>query len=167
MFHKIDDFLRNFGDHTGATMKLFGALTDETLGQAVAEGHRTLGGMAWHIVTTIPEMMSRTGLKVTAVDPESPPPAKVQEIVDGYERAIEDLAGAIQGAWTDESLEERDDMYGMQWPRGLTLAILLHHEIHHRGQMTVLMRQAGLTVPGMMGPSKEEWGQFGMPEPAY
>ena len=65
------------------------------------------------------------------------------------------------------TLEELDDMYGQQWPRGLTLAILLNHEIHHRAQMTVLMRQAGLVVPGVFGPSKEEWGEYGMNAPSY
>ncbi|MCK4657684.1 MAG: hypothetical protein KAT85_11650, partial [candidate division Zixibacteria bacterium] len=37
--------------------------------------------------------------------------------------------------------------------------------IHHRGQMTVLMRQAGLKVPGVYGPSMEEWEHFGMKKP--
>ena len=36
-------------------------------------------------------------------------------------------------------------------------------EAHHRGQMTVLMRQAGLTVPGIYGPAQEEWAAMGMP----
>jgi len=36
------------------------------------------------------------------------------------------------------------------------------HQAHHRGQMTVLMRQAGMKVPGVYGPSKEEWSAFGM-----
>jgi uncharacterized damage-inducible protein DinB len=39
----------------------------------------------------------------------------------------------------------------------------MSHEIHHRGQMTVLMRQAGLKVPGVYGPSREEWTAYGMP----
>jgi len=56
-------------------------------------------------------------------------------------------------------------MYGEKWARGVTLHILLVHEIHHRGQMTVLMRQAGLKVPGVYGPAKEEWTQYKMPEP--
>ena len=29
--------------------------------------------------------------------------------------------------------------------------------------MTVLMRQAGVPVPGMYGPSKEEWAAMGLP----
>jgi len=32
--------------------------------------------------------------------------------------------------------------------------------------MTVLMRQGGLKVPGVFGPTKEEWSQYGMQEPA-
>ncbi|WP_258881781.1 DinB family protein [Paenibacillus sp. sptzw28] len=30
------------------------------------------------------------------------------------------------------------------------------HQIHHRGQMTILIRQAGLTAPGIYGPNEEE-----------
>jgi uncharacterized damage-inducible protein DinB len=34
--------------------------------------------------------------------------------------------------------------------------MMIDHQTHHRGQMTVLLRQAGLTVPGVMGPTKEQ-----------
>ena len=42
-------------------------------------------------------------------------------------------------------------------PNSIFLMTLINHQNHHRGQMTVLMRQAGLTVPGVYGPAKEEW----------
>ncbi|HZG18224.1 MAG TPA: DinB family protein, partial [Candidatus Bathyarchaeia archaeon] len=51
------------------------------------------------------------------------------------------------------------------WKNGFTLRALLMHEVHHRGQMTVLMRQAGLTIPGIYGPAKEEWAAMGMEAP--
>ena len=57
-------------------------------------------------------------------------------------------------------------MYGATWPRSFTLFVLIGHEIHHRGQMTVLMRQAGLKVPGIYGPSYEEWVNYKMQPPA-
>lgn len=57
-------------------------------------------------------------------------------------------------------------MYGMQWTRDTTLNCLVRHEIHHRAQMTVLMRQAGLRVPGVYGPAREDWAPAGFPEPA-
>ena len=63
-------------------------------------------------------------------------------------------------------LKDEINMYGQMWTREATLTSLVVHQIHHRAQMTVLMRQAGLKVPGIYGPSKEEWGQFGMQAPA-
>jgi len=53
-------------------------------------------------------------------------------------------------------------MYGEVWKNGATLFILVTHQAHHRGQMTVLMRQAGLKVIGVYGPAKEEWLQMNM-----
>jgi uncharacterized damage-inducible protein DinB len=47
----------------------------------------------------------------------------------------------------------------------VTLGALVGHQTHHRGQMTVLMRQAGLVVPGIFGPAREEWAKMGMPAP--
>ena len=49
-------------------------------------------------------------------------------------------------------------------PNSIFLMTLINHQNHHRGQMTVLMRQAGLTVPGVYG-SKEEWAAAGMEAP--
>jgi uncharacterized damage-inducible protein DinB len=56
-------------------------------------------------------------------------------------------------------------MYGEAWTRGRTLAALVAHQTHHRAQMTVLMRQAGLEVPGVYGPARQEWTAYGMQPP--
>jgi uncharacterized damage-inducible protein DinB len=69
----------------------------------------------------------------------------------------------VTANWKDETLLETDSMYGETWPRGVTLFALIAHQAHHRGQMTVLMRQAGLRVPGVYGPAKEEWAAMGAP----
>ncbi len=167
MFTKLDHFFAAFESGRQANANVFGALTDGSLGQAVAEGHRTLGGMAWHIVTTIPEMMTHTGLELSSLDARSMPPESADAIKEGYETAAAELVAAIRERWTDEDLAVVDEMYGQQWPRGMTLAILIHHEIHHRGQMTVLMRQAGLKVPGIYGPSQDDWEGMGMEKPPY
>jgi uncharacterized damage-inducible protein DinB len=56
-------------------------------------------------------------------------------------------------------------MYGQTWKKRDVLASLILHQAHHRGQMTVLMRQAGLAVPGIYGPAREEWAAMGMAAP--
>ncbi|NIM14371.1 MAG: hypothetical protein GTO45_20245 [Candidatus Aminicenantes bacterium] len=165
MFTSIEQFENEWQVVSDETRKIFSALTDESLGQSVADDHRTLGRMAWHIVQTIPDMAARVGLQVEGPAEDTPVPASADEIKQAYDNAARTLAQQINANWNDETLEVEDDMYGETWKRGATLYILIKHEIHHRGQMTVLMRQAGLKVPGIYGPSKEEWTQYGMPEP--
>ncbi|MCH7471655.1 DinB family protein [bacterium] len=166
MFRKVDDFFKGYEYETQATQKVLGALTDESLNQRVAEGFRTLGDLAWHLVTTVPEMMNRTGLNVEGPSNEQPVPSTASEIKDAYGNVSSKLVEQIKANWNDETLLETDEMYGDTWPRGVTLGALLAHESHHRGQMTVLMRQAGLKVPGVYGPAKEEWAEHGMEAPA-
>jgi uncharacterized damage-inducible protein DinB len=167
MIRSVDDFLQGYAHLATGTQRLLDALSDDDLGRAVAEGHRTLGGLAWHIVVSTAEMMGRTGLKLAAIDAEAPPPRSAREIADAYRRLSTELKATLRREWTDAALETVDDMYGEPWPRSLTLTALRDHEIHHRGQMTVLMRQAGLRVPGLYGPSREEWAQYGMEAPPY
>ncbi len=166
MFHSIADFEQNWAHESASTQKQMDQLTDASLAQAVTEGHRTLGRIAWHIVTTIPEMMSHTGLGISSVDHQAPVPATADEIKKAYAAASKELLEQIKANWTDESMQVEDELYGEKWKKGVTLLILVKHEVHHRGQMTVLMRQAGLTVPGFYGPSKEEWVNYGAEPPA-
>ena len=165
MYHSIREFEENYKYESGGTLKILKCLTDESLKQAVTDGHRNLGRIAWHITTTIPEMMNRTGLGVSAVKAEDPVPATAREIADAYEKASTELLEKIKANWNDESLQVEDEMYGMKWKKGATLSILIGHESHHRGQMTVLMRQAGLKVIGIYGPSYDEWDQFDQKPP--
>ena len=165
MFTSIEQFKNEWQIVSDETRKIFSALTDESLGQSVADDHRTVGRMAWHIVQTIPDMATRVGLQVEGPAEDTPVPVSADEIKQAYDKAARTLARQINANWNDKTLEVEDDLYGETWKRGATLYVLIKHEIHHRGQMTVLMRQAGLKVPGIYGPSKEEWTQFGMPEP--
>lgn len=166
MFRTIKDFVQEWQYEGGSTQKIMDALTDESLNQQVAQDHRTLGKLAWHVVTTMHEMMTRTGLEFEAPEHESKAPSTAKEIAEGYRQASSAMISALQEQWTDETLKEIKDMYGDQWPNGVTLSVLVKHQTHHRGQMTILMRQAGLRVPGVYGPSLEEWQEFGMEAPA-
>jgi uncharacterized damage-inducible protein DinB len=166
MYRKVEDFIAAYEYESGATLKLLNALTDESLSHAVGEGHRTLGRMAWHIAVTIPEMGSAVGFEIAGPDKDSPVPETAAQIAEAYKQASESLLNEVRTKWDDATLEVTDDLYGETWARGKTLAVVLNHEIHHRGQLTVLMRQSGLKVPGIYGPSKEEWVNYGAPEPA-
>ena len=131
----------------------------------VADGHRTLARVAWHIVQTIPEMLGRVGLSPEGPGEDDAVPTAAGEIADAYRAAAGSTIAQIRDGWTDETLDVEDEMYGDKWRRGFSLTAFLRHEIHHRGQMTVLMRQAGLRVPAIYGPAKEDWLSYGMSTP--
>ena len=118
--------------------------------------------IAWHTTETIGEMLGRTGLKVFRPDMEHFDEKSSQQLKECYQNSSDSLIEKLKAGWTDETLSAEDDMYGEKWKRGTTLAVLITHQAHHRGQMTVLMRQAGLIVPGIYGPAKEEWAAYGM-----
>ena len=165
MFRKVEDFVTEWQQEADSTLKIFRALTDESLGQRVSPEGRSIGRLAWHLTQTLPEMLNRTGLEVTGPGEQEPVPAAAAAIVAAYEASANALREQIRSQWQDDTLLESRDMYGEQWVNGVTLEILIRHQVHHRGQITVLMRQAGLKVPGIMGPAREEWAQWGMPAP--
>lgn len=162
MFRTIEDFVNEWNNEAKATQRVLDTLTDASLAQRIAPDFRTLGQLGWHIATTIHEMLSRTGLKFDAPEGEEHAPTSAKTIADTYRSTSARVIDAIQTQWTDASLTESSDMYGEQWLNGLTLRIFISHEIHHRGEMIVLMRQAGLRVPDIYGPTREDWIERGM-----
>lgn len=162
MYYKISDFIEDWKYESESTIKMLSNLNDESLTVKFNNDIRTPGRFTWHIVTSIGEMMHRTGLSFKTVDQNTPIPSTANEIVEEYKRASDGLIKEISEKWKDETLLQEDDMYGEMWKKGKTLGVLVTHQIHHRGQLSVLMRLAGLKVPGVYGPAKEEWVNYGM-----
>jgi uncharacterized damage-inducible protein DinB len=163
MFRTIDDFLKTWEYESEATLKVFRNLTDSSLEQRVTPDGRSLGFLAWHTATSVSELLSQAGLPVRVTEDNDPVPPTAAGIVAVYEKCAPAVAGAVPAAWTDAQLSDEIPMYGQQWTKAAVLASLILHQTHHRGQMTVLMRQAGLKVPGVYGPAKEEWAAMGIP----
>lgn len=162
MYTSTSQFLKDWNYESDSTIKLIDNLSDESLKQKVTPEGRSLGFLAWHLAQTIPEMMGKTGLKIEGPEENAPMPESVNDIKSAFEKASNSFAEQLKKSWTDKDLSTEDEMYGEKWKKGMTLLYLMLHQAHHRGQMTVLMRQAGLKVPGIYGPSKEEWAAYGM-----
>lgn len=166
MLRSIQDFENNWKYESECTKKILGALTDESLSKKVTPTGRSLGFLAWHITQTIPELMGHAGVKTPGPEDSASAPATIAEIRDAYDTAADAVVASVRQTWTDEQLPDLIPMYGEEWPKGYVLSALINHQAHHRGQMTVLMRQAGLKVPGIYGPAAEEWAAMGVPTPA-
>lgn len=163
MYYKLSDFIEDWKYESESTIKVLSNLTDEVLTKKFNNEIRTAGRLAWHIVTSVGEMAHRTGLTFESVDENAQIPSTAKEIVDVYKRTSDGMVKEMSEKWNDKTLLLEDDMYGEMWKKGKTLGVLTTHQIHHRGQLTVVMRLAGLKIPGVYGPAKEEWANYGMP----
>jgi len=158
MFRRLDDFKKAWTEEALHTTAVLEAIPDRALGATIGEGHRDLRRLAWHLVESAIEMPSHMGLAIPGAELVKggfigPPPEAMATIQAAYMAA------------SDALLEREDDLYGETWRRGHTLQVLVVHQAHHRGQMTVLMRQAGLLVPSIYGPVKEGWSSYGVEPP--
>jgi uncharacterized damage-inducible protein DinB len=161
MYCSVSDFLKDWESEKESTLKILKNITDESLEQKGWEEGRTLGRLAWHTVSSVSEMGRMAGMEIVNIDEKAHYPSS-SEIVALYDLAASQLHSAV-AVWTDDMLKEEITLYGENWTRAFTLQVLVKHQIHHRAQMTVLMRQAGLKVPGIYGPSKEEWAAYNIP----
>lgn len=163
MLRTIEDFQKHWAYEVEMTGKALNNLTDESLGQKVTADGRALGFLGWHLTHTLGEMLGLVGLKIDAPAHDAECPTEAAAIAAAYKKAANSVTAEINANWNDDTLLQTDEMYGETWSRGQTLFYLILHQTHHRGQMTVLMRQAGLPVPGVYGPAKEEWAAMGAP----
>jgi uncharacterized damage-inducible protein DinB len=111
---------------------------------------RYLGTRVWH------DEIAKKGL--TGAPPK--PPESWDEIMTALEKAHaeyrkliasasdEDLAGKVHFFTAPKTMGE---ITRMDWAW-----FLLHDEIHHRGQFSILLRMAGAKVPSIYGPTADE-----------
>ncbi len=163
---EMAELVQTWKGEAETTKKVLANLTDTSLGTSIIDGHRTLGRMAWHITTTLPEMCQ--GLGVTLPKPfdiSAPVPVSAGEISKAYNDLADTIIEKVESSWDDTMLAKEVELYNFKLTRRQWIDIVIRHEVHHRGQMTVLMRQAGLVVPSLYGPAKEGWAEMGQEPP--
>jgi len=155
MYRSVSDFLKDWSNSVQGTLKVLNSLADDKLDQAIVEGHSTLGWLGWHLATCPAFFLGQVGLKVVPSGDAKQIPNKASEIVNAYSTIAEEVKLVVEHNLTDEKMVEGIETFAGTMPRGAMLRTLIDHQTHHRGQMTVLLRQAGLHVPGVIGPTKE------------
>jgi uncharacterized damage-inducible protein DinB len=166
MYDTVAEILVEWTNEMSLTQRIFDTLTDESLSQQVWPEGRNLARIAWHIVTSIPEFLAQIEIPVPVSHEKDPVPTSAKAIAQAFGQVNADAGEAIKSSLKDEVLPERRQLFGREMSNGYIVLLLIKHTIHHRAQMMVLMRQAGLTVPGVYGPAKEEWSRFGQEPPA-
>ncbi len=156
MYNNAQEFLGVYGWESKTTASVLSALTDATLAQDKAPGHNTTAGdLAWHIATAPVYMLNQVGFSIDPALGQKPEQLTVAAINAAYAKINAQVMEQAAGKSPEDiaMLHRVFDM--MDWSTGQTMGIMMHHEIHHRGQLSVMMRQAGLVVPSIYGPTHE------------
>jgi uncharacterized damage-inducible protein DinB len=92
--------------------------------------------------------------------PNPKPPDSLERIIDAFQSGHKHVSGLISGQRDEELAETIQFPIGPgrigDMPRIQFLWLMLHDQIHHRGQFSVYLRMAGGQVPAIYGPSADE-----------
>lgn len=161
MYCKIQDFIDDFREESEKTLSIFSALTDRALKTKVYPEGRDIETICRHIIFSLEDMLNSLGIEFEPQE-RTKKFENVHEINALYQKFVGQILAKVPITITDNDLEKDVAIYGEKWKIKQVLYGFLKHEIHHRAQITVLMRQSGLRVPGVYGPSKEEWKNYGI-----
>ncbi len=162
MYRSIEDFITDWQPEAEFTLKIFSSIPDDKKSEKVHENIRTLDRLAWHITQTLTEMPFRAGIIEQDYLDKKPIPNSIADISEVYKKYNEELTRLLIEKWSNLDLSEKIEVYGQKWERKKILSVLIKHQSHHRAQMTIIMRFLNIQVPGVYGPAKEEWTNFGM-----
>ena len=129
-------------------VEALGRLTDEQLGFVPKEGMRSIGDVARHIVDAEAGWVSLVVLEEDEAWPEYPADElpTVQSILDEMERVhavTEQLLEEHDVEWLNETREKWGGTFSLRW----VFWHILDHEIHHRGEIFLMMGMLGVKVP--------------------
>jgi len=127
------------------------------------EKSMSMGVLAMH-VATIPAALGELALQPSfdaSVVVPRPTTTSIPALLEAHDRSIA-RAREILGSMDDAALElpwrmmnGSTELFSM--PRGIFLrSVLFNHWYHHRGQLSVYLRETGALVPSIYGPSADE-----------
>jgi uncharacterized damage-inducible protein DinB len=111
--------------------------------------------LAWHMVATEAVFMEAIANGEFRFSPQ-PRPESIRtsaDLISWSQASFRKNFDALQ-TLSDEQLGKVIDFRGMfQMPAVMYLGFLLHHTVHHRGQLSMYLRPMGAKVPAIYGES--------------
>ena len=152
-------FLATWDLEAQSTLKLLRALPADQYDFRPDAGARSLGEMAWHLAEIdayIGDGAASGKIDFATKLPGLERPRTIGELAPGYERVHQTFASRVK-AMKPEDMDRMMPFMGRTMRTGDVLwNVLLHHAIHHRGQLSLMCRLAGGTAPGLYGPNRED-----------
>ena len=158
-----DGLLADFDHEMGTTRKLLERVPDDKLAWKPHAKSMSLGGLATHlghIASWGEHIMNHPFFDLASAPPNLAEKQSRAEIL----AAFDDTRRRAR-----EAMDKSDAEYGAMWslrragqemfsvPRVAAMrSFVLHHIIHHRGQLSVYLRINDVPIPSIYGPSADE-----------
>lgn len=158
-----DGLLADFDHEMGTTRRLLERLPDDRLSWKPHAKSMSLGGLATHL-SNIPHWAG-TILNQASFDLVGAPPALAEKTSRAEILAAFDDTCRQTRAWMDKTDAEYQSLWTLKRggqqvfsvPRVAAFrSFVIHHVIHHRGQLSVYLRLNDVSVPAIYGPSADE-----------
>jgi uncharacterized damage-inducible protein DinB len=158
----ISDIVQELEQEAQATRRVLERVPGNQLGWRPHEKSMTLGQLAMH-VANLPGAIAEVSTSSFDVETAVPRPdaASTEQILVIFDESMQ-RARAILTRMSDAELATpwrmmTGDQELWSIPRGAFLrSVMLNHWYHHRGQLTVYLRQTGALVPAVYGDSADE-----------
>ena len=158
----VDSILMELDQEAQTTKRVLDRIPDDKLAWKPHPKSYSLGQLALHIA-------SAPGSVAAAAVPDSmeapnfsqPEPKSRQEVLDTFSKSLESAKDALM-KMDDARLTSmwsltRKGKVLMSVPRiAFIRSILMNHNYHHRGQLSVYLRMLDVPVPSIYGPSADE-----------
>lgn len=158
----IDALVQELEREAETTRRVLERVPDNRLGWKPHDRSMSLGQLSLH-VATIPGNIAKIAAQPRFEAPNFVHPAATSaaELIPAFEQSIADARQVLR-SMDDQRLQDLwslvdGDRVVMSMPVGAVVrTIMLNHWYHHRGQLAVYLRQVGVPVPSIYGPSADE-----------
>ena len=159
----VDGLLSELEQEAPTTRRVLERVPNERLAWRPHQKARTLGELALHIAMVPGAVAELIASPSPAQAPSfvDPSPASAAELLPALDASLAKarriLTGMDDPAFTATWRLMQADRELFAVPRAALLrSIMLNHWYHHRGQLTVYLRELDVAIPSIYGPSADE-----------
>jgi uncharacterized damage-inducible protein DinB len=159
----IDGLLLELEQEAQTTRRVLERVPNSQLAWRPHEKARTLGELALHVAIVPGGVAELVASPSPAQAPQfiDPSPKSASELIPALDHSIAKAKQALGGMDDPTLLATWRMMRGERElfavPRVAVLrSVMLNHWYHHRGQLTVYLRELGVPIPSIYGPSADE-----------
>ena len=158
----IDGMLQELEMEAQTTRRVLERVPDDKLTWRPHARARTLGELALHIAQ-VPGNVAQIAAQSQVQAPKfsDPSPRRASELIPALDQSVAKAKSLLGGMDDAAMMSTWRMMHGdrelLAIPRVAFLrSVLLNHWYHHRGQLTVYLKELDVPIPSVYGPSADE-----------